>query len=162
MEIVNKVSEKIIKFPMVFFLVASAVQYRKIIFEGKKIGWDTLDAIFPHFLYMVDCFKNGTFPYYNPLIMGGFSFGENYFTAFLLNPLDVFIAMLATVISPLYIFVVFTKKLPLYLPYSNPLLFLFIISCFSSKHITNSRSCIFFSRTFLISTSFLRSSIYSS
>lgn len=92
------------KNPSIIFIVASLVQYREILFANKMIGWDSLDAIFPHFLYMVDAFKNFSLPYYNPLIQGGFSFGENFFTAFLLNPIDIFLALISTVLSPLFIF----------------------------------------------------------
>jgi hypothetical protein len=100
----DKLRNIIEKWPILFFAIASLIQYRKILFFSKKIGWDTLDAIFPHFLYMVDCFKQFSFPYYNPLTVGGFSFGQNFFTAFLLNPIDVFLALIGTLVSPLYIF----------------------------------------------------------
>lgn len=100
----NKVRYLFEKYPFLFFSLAAVVQYREILFFNKKIGWDTLDAMFPHFLFMVDAFKSWTLPYYNPLIQGGFSFGENFFTAFLLNPIDILLAILSTVLPPLFVF----------------------------------------------------------
>lgn len=92
------------KYPLGFFSLAAVLQYREILFFNKKIGWDTLDAIFPHFLFMVDAFKNLSIPYYNPLIQGGFSFGENFFTAFLINPIDILLAIFSTFLPPLFVF----------------------------------------------------------
>jgi len=92
------------KSPLGFFALTALLQYREILFLNKKIGWDTLDAIFPHFLFMVDAFKNFSLPYYNPLIQGGFSFGENFFTAFLINPIDIVLALFSTFLPPLFVF----------------------------------------------------------
>lgn len=90
--------------PFLFFVLAGLIQYREIIFFSKKIGWDTLDALFPQFLFVVDSFKSSTLPFYNPYTLGGFSFSQNFFSVFLLNPLDIALAIFAIKISPLYVF----------------------------------------------------------
>ncbi len=92
------------KSPLHFFFICILIQYSPIIFYNKKIGWDTLDAYFPNFLYMVDSFKEFSMPYYNLFSLGGISFADNFFSGPLLNPIDIFLAMVATKLPPLYIF----------------------------------------------------------
>ncbi|HXH73861.1 MAG TPA: hypothetical protein VNJ08_02780 [Bacteriovoracaceae bacterium] len=91
-------------YPFLFLSLVGIIQYSKILFRGKSVGWDSIDAIYPTFLYIVDCLTNFKFPFYNPLTVGGVSIGHNFFTAFLLNPIDISLALLGTVISPLYVF----------------------------------------------------------
>lgn len=92
------------KSPFWFFFICILIQYSPIIFYKKKIGWDTLDAYFPNFLYMVDSFKDLSLPYYNLFSLGGVSFADNFFSGPLLNPIDISLAVLATKLHPLYVF----------------------------------------------------------
>lgn len=126
----NKIRYLFEKHPLLFFGLAAVVQYREILFFNKKIGWDTLDAIFPHFLFMVDAFKSWTLPYYNPLIQGGFSFGENFFTAFLLNPIDILLAIVSTVLPPLF---VFQLQFPVFAAFSGYWFFKFLYKINNEK-----------------------------
>lgn len=100
----KKLVDSIEKSPFWFFFVCILIQYSPIIFYNKKIGWDTLDAYFPNFLYMVDSFKELSLPYYNLFSLGGVSFTDNFFSGPLLNPIDISLAVLATKLHPLYVF----------------------------------------------------------
>lgn len=103
-ELFNKISQLVTKNPIGFFFICIMVQYRDLIFFEKKIGWDTLDAYYPYFLYIVDSFKSGSLPYYIPYILGGVSFVDNFFTTPLLNPIDLFLAAISTIGHPFFIF----------------------------------------------------------
>lgn len=97
--------EKKIRYNKYFILALFSIfQYRHVIFGEKLIGWDSLDAIFPNFLYIVDCLKNLKFPYYNPFTQGGYSLTNNFFTVYLFNPFDLFMAVCAQAFNPLYVF----------------------------------------------------------
>jgi hypothetical protein len=89
--------------PIFLFILVGFFQYYRIL-KGRTIGWDTTDAIYSNFLFMVDSVKSGFFPYYNFFTLGGFSTSQNFFTSFLYNPIDFFLIFLSTLFSPLYLF----------------------------------------------------------
>lgn len=91
-------------YPFLFFSLLGIIQYHKALFRGKAIGWDSMDALYPTFLYFVDCVKNFEFPFYNPFTLGGIPIGYNFFSSFMLNPIDFLLVLIASVVSPLYIF----------------------------------------------------------
>jgi hypothetical protein len=95
--------ETFFKRPILVLGIVVVLQYAQIIL-GKSIGWDTTAAIYPYFLFIVDCFKNLVYPYYNPFVLGGFSLPDNFFTAFMFNPLDFFLALLGCVLPPFHVF----------------------------------------------------------
>lgn len=92
------------KHPYTFFFFCILIQYSPIIFAKKIVGWDSLDAYFPGFLFLVDSINELTFPSYIPFLLGGISFAENFFYGLVLNPIDIGMALIATKISPLFIF----------------------------------------------------------
>ncbi|HXH73870.1 MAG TPA: hypothetical protein VNJ08_02825 [Bacteriovoracaceae bacterium] len=112
-------------YPVIFLSLMGLLQYSKVLFKGRSVGWDTVDAFFPPHLFFVDCFKKFIFPFYNPFSMGGVSIGHNYITAFMLNPIDILLSLFGTVISPLYMFQV---QFPIFSIFSGYWIFCYLKS----------------------------------
>lgn len=103
MKALSKIKNLFTDRPLLFFIFMGIIQYYRIL-QGRTIGWDTTDAIHPNFLFLIDSFKHGFYPYYNPFTLGGISTAQNFFTSFLFNPIDCLLALIGLLFSPLYVY----------------------------------------------------------